>query len=74
VQSSRKQVQQIIIDRMAEYLKYMEDHQLEPETARKTLAHHRKTVATNTYSSTSEMYIFESVVKYAKKKFCRLHA
>jgi len=57
---------------MADYLKYMEGHKAESETANKTLAHHRKTVATNTYSSTSDMYIFEqslvSVIKICEEE------
>ena len=54
----RKFIQQVILDKMKEYLKYMENHQDESETAKKTITTHKKKMATNAYPTTLALYEF----------------
>jgi hypothetical protein len=65
----RKFVQDIILDRMKEYVDYMKNHLTESETAAKTYAEHKRKLATNEYATTLELYEF-SVSLHAIKDIC----
>jgi hypothetical protein len=65
----RATVQQIILNRMTDYLSYMETHQSESATAMKTLAEHRRKMATNAYATTLELYLFSESL-HAVKDIC----
>lgn len=65
----RKAVQQIILDRMSDYLHYMETHQTESETALKTLVDHRRRMETNAYATTLDLYNFAESL-HAVKDIC----
>lgn len=67
----RSKVQQIIHDRIAKDLVFIEESQSESETAFKTLALHRKKVAENLYPTTKHLHTF-SVDLHEIKEICRL--
>lgn len=66
----RKAVQQIILDRMTDYLHYMETHQSESATALKTLSEHRRKMETNAYPTTLDLYLFSESL-HAVKDICQ---
>jgi hypothetical protein len=67
----RDKVQQVIHDRIAKDLVFIEASQDESETAAKTLALHRKKVAENLYPTTKHLHTF-SVDLHEIKEVCRL--
>ncbi len=65
----RQAVQQIILDRMAKDLEYIEGHQEESETALKTIVEHKRKVAEGSYPTTKHLYEF-SLSLHTIKEIC----
>lgn len=66
----RRIVQQVILDRMTDYLHYMDTHQSESATAEKTFHEHKRKMETNAYATTLDLYNFAESL-HAVQDICR---